>query len=93
MEPGESTRETLVRELQEEAGICVTPGALLLAEPFEVVPGAVVFVVAYAATTSGEAITVSEEHTALAYVPLTSLADLDLPEIYRVAIAAVGAEQ
>lgn len=90
MEPGESTRETLVRELQEETGLRVTPGRLLLAEPFEVVPGVVVFVVAYRATASDLTLMVSDEHSALAFLPLTSLTDVELPEVYRQAIAVAG---
>lgn len=90
MEPGESTRQTLVREVLEEAGIRVVPGGLVLAEPFEVVPGRTVFVVVYAATAGDEAIVRSDEHVALAFVPVARLADLRLADIYRTAIAAVA---
>ena len=91
MEAGESTRETLVRELQEETGLCVTSGPLLLAEPFEVVPGVTVFLVAYSAVAEDRTLKVSSEHTVLEYLPLKSLSDVELPEIYRQAIAAAAA--
>lgn len=90
MEPGESTRQTLVRELYEEAGVHVTPGALVLAEPFEVLPNVTVFVVAYAATAGDQRLVLSDEHTALAFLPIATLGKVDLPDVYRSAIASVA---
>lgn len=88
MELGETTRQTLVRELQEETGLEVTVGPLLLAEPFEVAPGKTVFIVAYAADAADQPLLRSEEHRELAYVPLSSLPSTDLPDLYWQAITA-----
>jgi 8-oxo-dGTP pyrophosphatase MutT (NUDIX family) len=79
----------LRREVQEEAGLRVEVGGLVLDAPLEVVPGTFVRIVAFRCRVVGEAVIAgSDEHRAVRFVPDAELATLRLPSVYRRAIVA-----
>jgi 8-oxo-dGTP diphosphatase len=91
-ERDETAERTLVRELQEEAGVEIVVGPLLLDEAFEVVPGRMVRVLAHRCEPVDPAavLVMSDEHRSVAFVPLSALDGLRLPDVYRRAIALAG---
>lgn len=89
-EPGETLEQAVVREVQEEAGLRVVAEQRVLDEPFEVLPGRVVRVVAVRCRFAEvpPVLSRSDEHRRVSFVPLRDLAALRLPDVYRRAIGA-----
>ncbi len=90
-DPGEDHRATLVREVREETGLAVEPGALLDEHLFEVLPQRFVRIVAYVCSLSGDSeITLSNEHFEVSWVALSevghTIAGRPLPAGYLGAI-------
>ena len=88
---GEDHRATLVREVREETGLDVEPGALLGEHLFEVLPQRFVRILAYAcALQGGSEITLSDEHLEVSWISLAeigeSIAGRRLPTGYLGAI-------
>lgn len=93
VERGEDPAAAAEREVAEETGLRVQTTSQLGLAPFEVVPGRVVLIAAFACRLLEEREpVVSEEHTAVAWWPLGSLDDLPLPTVYRdfIALGARG---
>ncbi|MFT4107992.1 NUDIX domain-containing protein [Propionicimonas sp.] len=87
LEADENPHQALVREFEEESGLAVEPGALLLVEPLEVIPGHRVLIVAYACEEGAVAgLRISAEHRDLAWFAPADLGALRLPHVYRDAI-------
>lgn len=91
-EHGEGLEDAARREVLEEAGIDVEVGRRLLDEPFEVVPGRTVRIVAFRCAPVGRfRMTPSTEHRRVLLLPLRELAAAPLPGVYRRAVAAAYA--
>jgi ADP-ribose pyrophosphatase YjhB (NUDIX family) len=89
LELGESPAQCVVRELHEETAVEIVCGPLLLAEPFEVIPGRQVLILAYGCMAApGQAVRISEEHLDFGWFDIAGLPDDDLPAVYRRAILA-----
>lgn len=83
----------LRREIDEELGLAVEVGAVVHAWRYEPIPGRVVLVVAYACRLVGEwptSLRHSDEHDGVGVFASAELADLDLPDGYRDAIAVAA---
>jgi 8-oxo-dGTP pyrophosphatase MutT (NUDIX family) len=75
-ESGEDHQGALEREIREETGLDIEVGALVDEHPFEVLPGRLVQIVAYACTLAGaSAVTLSHEHVDMRWVPLAELGE------------------
>jgi 8-oxo-dGTP pyrophosphatase MutT (NUDIX family) len=75
-ERGEEHRAALEREIREETGLEIEVGALVDEHPFEVLPGRVVQIVAYACTLrSPSTVALSYEHVDMRWVPLAELGE------------------
>jgi mutator protein MutT len=88
LEDGESPEECVAREIIEEAGLAVSVVRLLSTWVFEVVPGRRVLIVAYLCEliSPAESVRASDEHSVVAFVPLSDLNEISLPDGYRAAI-------
>jgi 8-oxo-dGTP pyrophosphatase MutT (NUDIX family) len=87
LEPMESPEQCLAREIQEECGLAVTVSALLMVEPFEVIPNRHVLMIAYGCDERDYAApTMSLEHQGFAWMPLSSLKAEAVPDVYARAI-------
>jgi 8-oxo-dGTP pyrophosphatase MutT (NUDIX family) len=89
LEPGETPEACLEREIAEELGLAAEAGPILTGELFEVIPGRQVFVVSYVAIPAGDSVElrVSPEHRQARLIRLAELGRIDLPSVYRRAIA------
>jgi HAD superfamily hydrolase (TIGR01509 family) len=88
LEAGETPEHCVRREILEESNLLVEPCGLLDAWVFDVVPGKLVLILAYACTlvSSPSSLLVSAEHSEVRFVPLQDMAGLLLPDGYRAAI-------
>lgn len=88
LELGETPAECVAREIDEECGLQVAARRLLDCWVFEVIPGRRVLIVAYGCDLLSQPsrLRVSGEHDAVAFLPLTDLGRIALPEGYRSAI-------
>jgi 8-oxo-dGTP pyrophosphatase MutT (NUDIX family) len=85
LERGESPESCVVREIDEELGLHVQAGPILDAWLYQdIIPGVDVFIVTYGCYPGQSTrFTVSEEHSAAAYVPIDELDRLPMPEGYK----------
>lgn len=89
LEEGESPQECVEREILEETGLVVTAATLLRTWMFEPVPQVKVLIVTYGCRLVSEQVPGnSAEHSAVRFVPSAELANLVLPEGYRIDIAS-----
>ena len=88
IEAGESPRQCVQREIDEELGVAVTAGELLDSYLFEVVPGKHVFIATYACALMSPFVPrISEEHKRVG-VFLPDALPPNLPSVYRASIAS-----
>ncbi len=87
LEIGEQPEQTLVREIEEELNIDVSVGRLVTSFVFEPVPDKPVLILIYE-TKAGDSATlsISDEHQALGLFGPDELAELPVPEGYRLAL-------
>lgn len=86
-EADETPRDAVVREVAEEAGLTVRVDAAVHVEEFEVVPGRWVTIQAFRCRPAGaRAVSASDEHAAVGWFAVDAL-PLELPAVYRRAIA------
>lgn len=85
LEPGETPKQCVVREIAEELGIAVEVAALLDCWVYEVLPGQRVVIVTYGIRRSGDdlPLRVSIEHRRVGLFNVGELAELPMPEGYR----------
>ena len=92
IEPGETSAECLVREIQEELGLEVEVGRPVDTYLFEVIPGRHVFIATCRCTLAGAfTARVSHEHKRLGLFSPAAL-PANLPPGYRCSIEAVRAD-
>jgi 8-oxo-dGTP pyrophosphatase MutT (NUDIX family) len=83
MDPGESPKQTLLREFREELAIDVEPLDMLDSYVFEVIPSKFVTIVTYGCRLRGEfAPRVSEEHVEYGLHAIENLERIPLPSGY-----------
>jgi 8-oxo-dGTP pyrophosphatase MutT (NUDIX family) len=83
MDPGESPKQTLLREFREELAIDVEPLDMLDSYVFEVIPSKFVTIVTYGCRLRGEfAPRVSEEHVEYGLHAIEDLERIPLPAGY-----------
>jgi len=97
LEPEESPRACVVREISEELRLEVRASSLLDAWVYSITPEVRVLIVTFGCTEIGDAEPViSHEHKRLAWFPLSQIAGLPMPEGYKLSIRswarALGAE-
>jgi 8-oxo-dGTP pyrophosphatase MutT (NUDIX family) len=87
LEPTESPKECVVREIEEELGLHVRPTAIVDSWLYTIAPGTCVLIVSYGCVEIGEAKAVlSHEHKALRWVPLEEVPHLHMPDGYKASI-------
>jgi 8-oxo-dGTP pyrophosphatase MutT (NUDIX family) len=89
LEVGESPKECLAREIQEELGLETGVGPLLDAYVYEVLPGVRVLVLTYGCYTDElRGVSHSAEHSAVGLFGLDELGGIDLPGGYERSVLA-----
>jgi mutator protein MutT len=88
VDPGEDPADTLLREAREETGLEIAAGDLIGANEFVVGDTRVVQLTFWADHLSGEMV-VNDEHSESRWVDLTQLAEMDLADAIRDALAPV----
>ena len=83
LEAGESPEEAVVREVDEEAGLEITPVTLLRNWVFDPVPGSSVLIVSYGCLLRPGRVRLSAEHDAIAFHDPEQLGRIILPSGYR----------
>jgi 8-oxo-dGTP pyrophosphatase MutT (NUDIX family) len=87
LELSESPQSCVTREIAEELGLRVEPGALLDAWLYCITPEVQVLIVTYGCTESGEAeVVLSREHKELRWFSLAELPSLRMPEGYKTSV-------
>ncbi|MEM7140953.1 MAG: NUDIX domain-containing protein [Actinomycetota bacterium] len=87
----ESVEAAVAREILEETGLVAAIGTVCHTEIFrQIGDGTQVLIVAYAASVDSVEVQISDEHVGAAWVGLDVLDEIDLPDVYRRAIAAFG---
>jgi mutator protein MutT len=87
LEFGESPEQCLTREISEECGFEVKVITALLIEPFEVIPGKQVLIIAYGCEElATKEPTLSDEHREFRWMPIDDLETEKVPDIYTRAI-------
>lgn len=87
-----SVEAALEREILEETGLASAIGSSRHAEIFrQIGDGRQVLIVAYDAEVTATDVSISHEHVGAAWVALDALDAVDLPGVYRRAIAATRA--
>jgi len=75
-DPGEDHRSALQREVREETGLDIEVGALIGEHLFEVLPGRIVRIIAYACACLGRTeVALSHEHLELHWLPVAELGE------------------
>src|SRR6516225_8237800 len=83
LEFGESPEQCLTREIAEECGFGVKVVTVLLIEPFEVIPGKHVLIIAYGCKElATQEPTLSAEHRGFRWIPIDDLEAQNVPDIY-----------
>jgi mutator protein MutT len=84
LEPSESPKQCVVREIHEETGLDVTATALLDTWVYDITPQVRVLIVTYGCVERSQRNAVlSHEHQHLAWFPVHDLAALRMPEGYK----------
>jgi 8-oxo-dGTP pyrophosphatase MutT (NUDIX family) len=87
LEPSESPKQCLAREVAEELQIDVVPQSILDSWVYTIVPGVDVLVIVYGcAESSQDEAVLSDEHKELRWFPLTEIDALRMPEGYKTSI-------
>lgn len=90
LEIGEAPQQCLVREISEECGLDVRVLSPLLIEPFEVVAGRYVLIIAYGCATADDLEPVmSDEHEGFRWISVEDLDAHQVPAVYIRAIRAM----
>ncbi len=88
LEPGETPRECLKREIQEETSLSVEVGELLDVHVYNILGRVDVLIVAYQCKCLDDLknMQLSHEHKEIAMIPLSELSQIKIPAGYVVAI-------
>lgn len=81
-EPGEGLERALVREVREECGLDVTSTVYLGSRSCEIIPDRRVLLVFFLCEFAGQALTLSEEHTAYEWIDISAEKPAILPSYY-----------
>ncbi|MDB4881440.1 MAG: hydrolase [Gemmatimonadetes bacterium] len=95
LELEEAPERCVVREIQEELGLTITPDRLLDSWVYTIVPGTHVLILTYGcAETSIAEPVLSDEHSELQWLPLVDVESARMPIGYKTSIRAwaVGAD-
>ena len=87
LELGEQPEACVTREMEEELHLAVRPDQLIDAWVYTIAPGTDVLVISYGCTEDSNSDAVlSDEHTALQWIPLGDVGGLRMPEGYKSSI-------
>jgi 8-oxo-dGTP pyrophosphatase MutT (NUDIX family) len=94
LEPGEAPERCVAREIEEELGLDVEPRRPIDAWIYTIASGTDVLVLSYGCVErAARTAVLSDEHTQLAWVALSEIEGLRMPEGYKRSIAAWAAQE